>query len=199
MKKWKKNPNKYDIKGVDTRTGPERRPQTELPFNRRRDRILYQGDKSDLRKSRRKIPASIRRNSTGKKERMAKKVKDQGFEEMMAEKEKLAVNQNALISNFDLPDVIEEERKQKKRKRSRGFEMRMLAQSGAKVRGYGEKLEAGSDTRASKILKDSREIGTVGKEMKGTTSERSDQESLRQGYVSKKSEKTLNKWEDNYI
>lgn len=199
MKKWKHNPNQYDIKGVDDRQPAERRPQTELPIQRRRDRILYKGDESDLRKSMRKIPASIRRNATGKKEKMAKKVEDQGFDKMMAEKERLAVPQNALINNFDIPDVVEEERKKKRKKRSMNFKMRMLAQSGAKVRGYGEKLEAGSETRASKILKDSREIGTVGKEMRGTTSERSNQESLRDGNASKKSEKTLNKWEDNYI
>jgi len=196
MEKWENNPNKYDIKGVDTRTGPERRPQTELPFQRRRN-ILYSGSRGDLKKSMRKIPASIRRNATGTKERVAKKVQDQGFEKLMSNREKLAVNQNALVSNFDIGSVIEEDRQRMKDKIAMtNFEREERMEAGS---GYGKKLQADNGSRASEILKDSRNIGTVGKNLRGNTSERSDQQSLRDGFASKKSEKTLNKWKDNYI
>lgn len=48
-----------------------------------------------------------------------------------------------------------------------------------------------SDSRASK---------NVSKNLKGGTSERSSQQSLREGgYASKSSEKTLDKWDDNYV
>jgi len=45
------------------------------------------------------------------------------------------------------------------------------------------------------MLKDSRNIADLGK----NTEEKSDQSSLRDGYASKSSEKTLDKWQGNYL
>jgi len=164
--KWQENPNKYDIEGVDTRKPAEQRPQTKLPIQRIQRDTLYTGSEKDLKKSMRKVPGSISRNVNGSREKIAKKKSSQGIEERKKEYERISANQNALISNYDVPDVIEEERKAKR-----------------------------SRSRASKILKDSRNISDLGK----NTEEKSYQASLRDGYASKNSEKTLDKWEDNYL
>jgi hypothetical protein len=208
MNKWRNNPNQYDIEGVDTRKNPEAREQVTLPFQRQRD-VLYEGSKEDLRKSMRQIPGSIKKNATGRKERMARKVRDQGFDQMMAEKERMAVPQNALIDNFDVPDVVEEDRERVSRIENRVRALREdpsyrhaenVTKGLSMTEKVGKDLEADSGTRASEILKDSREIGTVEKNLNGTTSEKSEQKGLRdQGIASKDSEKTLDKWDGNYI
>lgn len=200
MEKWQNNPNKYDIKGVDTRTNPSERPQTELPFQRRRN-VLYSGSKDDLKKSMRKIPASIKRNATGQKKKASGKI-DQ-YSELLDKSVGGGPQAQSIAIQRSGPNITERQKlgvsKAKKlmdRHRQRmkdkiamtefEREERMEADSN-----FGSKLKPDEGSRASKILKDSREIGTIGKNLRGNTSERSNQQSLRDGFASLKSEKDL--------
>lgn len=56
-----------------------------------------------------------------------------------------------------------------------------------------------SNNDVSSNFSDSRASKNVEKNLKGNSSERSSQQSLRDGFASKSSEKTLDKWEDNYV
>lgn len=207
MEKWENNPNKYDIKGVDTRTNPSQRPQTELPFQRQRN-VLYSGSKKDLKKSMRKIPASIRRNAEGQKKKASRKI-DQ-YSELLDKSVGGGPQAQSIAIQRSGPNITEKQKlgvsKAKKlmdRDRQRRKDKIALTEFEREERleadsSFGSKLKPDEGSRASKILKDSREIGEVGKNLRGNTSERSTQNSLRDGFASKKSEKTLNKWKGNY-
>lgn len=179
FQKWKQNPNKYDIKGVDTRKNPSERPQTELPIQRNKN-VIYRGSKEDLKKSMRKIPGSIKRNATGKINRIGEESEDRFSEigPIVPSEDKLSSSAKKLIKK-DRQRVMDKESMVR-------FERE-------------ERLQASSGSNASKILKDSREISDVGKNINGNTKQKSSQESLRDGYISKDSEKTLEKWDGNYI
>ena len=314
MEKWKENPNKYDIEGVDTRTNPSQRPQTDLPFQRNRD-VLYSGSAGELKKSMRQIPGSISKNATGEKMKEGEKVsrilsnreqldfksglneadnawemdpkripdvarkmgKEQSqrpyrlkMKEQFAQRKQISKDKGLLDressnssngrvlysgSRDDLkkafrekpdwpvgnntgrlkdpenrpmrsqmkmmnlartpgssnaPDPtdfyeedIKKDRRIQRKKEALGFRERMK-RSGwlkeyKKPTSPGKKLEADSGSNASEILKDSRNISDVGKNLNGGTTEKSNQQSLRDGFASKGGEKTLDKWEDNYI
>jgi len=50
LKKWRRNPGKYDIAGVDTKKEPEARTQATLPFNRDRGNISIDRSRTEKAK-----------------------------------------------------------------------------------------------------------------------------------------------------
>jgi hypothetical protein len=147
-RKWRRNQDKYDMQGIDSKRPRDERVKVEnYPFEKsNKDRI---------------------------KEMMMENSLAEGFER----------SQNSYADKLSKKEVVD--KKQKLRKKT-----------GRKL-GSSKKFSF-KESNASKMLSDSRSDSELKVSNKGGSSDRSNQQSLRDGFASKKSEKTLDKWKNNY-
>ena len=157
VRKWSRNPNKYDIKGVDTRREKEARTQAQLPF-RRKSRI------QDMKKGIKSRYGSLAISESN--------VPNEEFERQS----RIEALKEKKIADF------EQERNKNK-----------LVNKGRKSIISDKNLDLKGSNLAKN--KDSRSVAELGKSIRGTTTQRSNQKGLREmGMVSKSSEKTLDKF-----
>jgi hypothetical protein len=112
--------------------------------------------------------------STEQKEKVRKQKQSAGSEQFKENRKRLAFNQNALIREFDVPDVLDPAREKRKKR---------IKKERAKTRG--KNVTAMKDTEAK------------ARKRRSSMDDRTEQEGLRSGgFVSMENEKTIDKFTD---